>query len=75
MEQQIKSRESIHGMMKMDGINYFSICQQCGARLNQGEKCSCREENLRRTMLQRHRENYEITERLGGNRKCQHYMN
>lgn len=55
--------------------DYFKTCQYCGAHLDPGERCTCREENRHRNMFQRKRENYEITERLGGLTRCQHYTN
>lgn len=46
--------------------NYFNICNRCGATLDPGEKCTCMEESRHKTLYQRKREAYEITERLGG---------
>ena len=46
---------------------YYNICNRCGATLDPGEKCTCIEESRHKTLYQRKRENYEITERLGGN--------
>ena len=56
-------------------MSYYNVCTRCGAHLDPGEKCDCREESAHKTLFQRQRENYEFEERLGGNRKCQHYMN
>lgn len=46
--------------------NYFNTCNRCGAHLDPDKICSCIEDNRHRTLFQKHRENYEITERLGG---------
>lgn len=54
-------------------MSYYNVCTRCGAHLDPGEKCDCREESSHKTLFQRQRENYELEERLGGNRKCQHY--
>lgn len=45
---------------------YYNTCSHCGAALDPGEKCTCMEEARHRNLFQRHHDNYEKTERLGG---------
>ena len=56
-------------------MSYYNTCTRCGAHLDPGEKCDCREDNSHKTLFQRHKENYELEERLGGNKRCPHYTN
>ena len=47
-------------------MSYYITCPDCGAHLDPGERCNCREHVVHKNMFQRHRENYEQEERTGG---------
>lgn len=56
-------------------MSYYNTCPDCGAHLDPGERCDCRDYPQHRNMFQRHRENFEREERVGGKDRCHHYTN
>ncbi len=50
-------------------MSYYHTCPACGAHLDPGEPCECREVLQHKTLFQRNRENYERAEREETRRK------